>query len=136
MEFTGLSKASTFGDVSVDFADYAEAAKISSVSLPIKNSHSDAVLHVLIQRLQENNDKREEEECEDMKLKPNDKSLRTYLNNRDAVFRTKGDSSEISQDVSGNGNSERAGLSADCRTSSGSDITLSSSDGSSGLDTP
>ncbi|KAI5383759.1 intracellular protein transport protein USO1 [Lathyrus oleraceus] len=133
---TGLSKASTFGDVSVDFADYAEAAKISSVSLPIKNSHSDAVLHVSIQRLQENNDKREEEECEDMKLKPNDKSLRTYLSNGDAVSRTKSDSSEISQDVSGNGNSERAGLSADCRTSSGSDITLSSSDGSSGLDTP
>ncbi|CAK8579164.1 unnamed protein product [Lathyrus sativus] len=133
---TGLSKASTFGDVSVDFADYAEAAKISSVSLPIKNSHSDAVLHVSIQRLQENNDKREEEECEDMKLKLNDKSLRTYLSNGDAVSRTKSDSSEISQDVSGNGNSERAGLSADCRTSSGSDITLSSSDGSSGLDTP
>ena len=59
-----------------------------------------------------------------------------YLSNGDAVSRTKSDSSEISQDVSGNGNSERAGLSADCRTSSGSDITLSSSDGSSGLDTP
>lgn len=71
-----------------------------------------------------------------MKLKLNDKSLRTYLSNGDAVSRTKSDSSEISQDVSGNGNSERAGLSADCRTSSGSDITLSSSDGSSGLDTP
>lgn len=38
--------------------------------------------------------------------------------------------------MSGNGNSERAGLSADCRTSSGSDVTLSSSDGSFGLDTP
>ncbi|XP_058731990.1 intracellular protein transport protein USO1-like [Vicia villosa] len=133
---TGLSKASTFGDVSVDFADYAEATKISNVALPIKNSHSDAVLHVSIQRLQENNDKREEEECEDTKLKPNDKSLRTYLSNGDAVSQTKSDSSEISQDVSGNGNSERAGLSADCRTSSGSDVTLSSSDGSFGLDTP
>ncbi|KEH15959.1 ATP-binding protein, putative, partial [Medicago truncatula] len=42
----------------------------------------------------------------------------------------------ISQDVSASANTNRAGLSADCRTSSGSDITMSSSDGSSGLDTP
>jgi hypothetical protein len=34
----GLSKASIFGEVSIDFADYAEATKISLVSLPIKNS--------------------------------------------------------------------------------------------------
>ncbi|WJX53919.1 hypothetical protein P8452_39862 [Trifolium repens] len=133
---TGLSKASIFGEVSIDFADYAEATKISSISLPIKNSHSDAVLHVSIQRLQENNDKREEEECEDTKLKPNDRSLRTYLSNGDLNGCTKSDSSEISQDVSANANTDRSGLSVDCRTSSGSDITLSSSDGSSGLDTP
>lgn len=56
-----------------------EAARISSVSLPVKNSHSDVDLHVLIQRLQENNDKREEEECEDMKLKPKDKELKDLL---------------------------------------------------------
>lgn len=132
---TGLSKASIFGEVSIDFADYAEATKISSVSLPIKNSHSDAVLHVSIQRLQENSDKREEEECEDAKQKLNDRSLRTYLSTGDIDGCTKSDSSEISQDVSANANT-RAGLSADCRTSSGSDITMSSSDGSSGLDTP
>ena len=53
---TGLSKASSFGEVSVDFAEYADATKPSTVSLPIKNSHCDAVLHVSIQRLQENND--------------------------------------------------------------------------------
>lgn len=133
---TGLSKASIFGEVSIDFADYAEATKISSVSLPIKNSHSDAVLHVSIQRLQENNDKREEEECEDAKQKLNDRSLRTYLSTGDIDGCTKSDSSEISQDVSASANTNRAGLSADCRTSSGSDITMSSSDGSSGLDTP
>ncbi|KAJ1411830.1 NT-type C2 domain [Sesbania bispinosa] len=130
---TGLSKASSFGEVSIDFSDYAEATKLSSVSLPIKNSHSEAVLHVSIQRLQENNDKREEEECEDGKLKPNDRSLRTYLSNGDADGRSKSDSSD---DVSAKANTNRAELSADCRTSSGSDITLSSSDGSSGLDTP
>ncbi|RDX88436.1 hypothetical protein CR513_29964, partial [Mucuna pruriens] len=130
---TGLSKASSFGEVSVDFAEYAEATKPSTVSLPIKNSHCDAVLHVSIQRLQENNDKREEEDCEDAKLKPNDRSLRTYLSNGEIDTSTKSDSSE---DVSGKANTNGAALSADCRTSSGSDITLSSSDGSSGLDTP
>ncbi|KAK2377844.1 mRNA-capping enzyme [Trifolium repens] len=57
--------SSIFGEVSIDFADYAEATKISLVSLPIKNSHSDAVLHVSIQRLHENTDR----------------SLRTYLSN-------------------------------------------------------
>ncbi|KAG5041429.1 hypothetical protein GLYMA_05G206100v4 [Glycine max] len=129
---TGLSKASSFGEVSVDFAEYAEATKPSTVSLPIKNSHCDAVLHVSIQRLQENNDKREEEDCEDAKLKANDRSLRTYLSNGEIDANSKIDSSE---DVSAKANTNGAALSADCRTSSGSDITLSSSDGSSGLDT-
>ncbi|KAL5174234.1 hypothetical protein HKD37_08G020730 [Glycine soja] len=130
---TGLSKASSFGEVSVDFAEYADATKPSTVSLPIKNSHCDAVLHVSIQRLQENNDKREEEDSEDAKLKPNDRSLRTYLSNGEIDANSKSDSSE---DVSAKANTNGAALSADCRTSSGSDITLSSSDGSSGLDTP
>ncbi|XP_019434205.1 PREDICTED: myosin-11-like isoform X3 [Lupinus angustifolius] len=130
---TGLSKASNIGDVSIDIAKYVEATKPSSVSLPIKNSHCDVVLHVSIQRIQENNDKREEDECEDAKLKNNDRSLRTYLSNGDIDESTKSDSSE---DISGKSNTNRAELSADCRTSSGSDITLSSSDVSSGLDTP
>lgn len=44
----GSSKAGTIGEVSVDFADYAEATKPFSVSLPLKNSNSNsnAVLHV------------------------------------------------------------------------------------------
>ncbi|KAK7318267.1 hypothetical protein RJT34_02966 [Clitoria ternatea] len=130
---TGLSKASSFGEVSIDFTEYAEATKLSTVSLPIKSSQCDAVLHVSIQRLQENNDKREEEECEDTKLKSHDRSLRTYLSNRDIDASAKSDSSE---DVSAKANNNGAELSADCRTSSGSDITLSSSDGSSELDTP
>ncbi|XP_057415984.1 uncharacterized protein LOC130710662 [Lotus japonicus] len=131
---TGLSKGSSFGEVSVDFASYADATKLSSVSLPIKNSHSDAVLHVSIQRLQDNNDTREEEECEDAKLKPHDRSLRTYLSNGDIDGLSKSDSSE---DVSAKESTNRVELSADRRTSSGSsEITLSSSDGSFGLDTP
>ena len=32
----------------MDFAEYADATKPSTVSLPIKNSHCDAVLHVSI----------------------------------------------------------------------------------------
>ncbi|KAL2342773.1 hypothetical protein Fmac_004058 [Flemingia macrophylla] len=130
---TGLSKATSFGEVSIDFAEYAETTKPSTVSLPIKNSHCDAVLHVSVQRLQENNDKREEEDCEDAKLKPNDRSLRTYLSNGDIDATSKSDSFE---DVSAKANTNGAELGADCRTSSGSDITMSSSDGSSGLDTP
>ncbi|CAJ1937465.1 unnamed protein product [Sphenostylis stenocarpa] len=130
---TGLSKASSFGEVSVDFAEYAGATKPSTVSLPIKNSRCDAVLHVSIQRLQENNDKREEEDCEGAKLKPNDRSLRTYLSNGEIDASSKCDSSE---DVSAKANANGAELNADCRTSSGSDITTLSSDGSSGLDTP
>ncbi|WVZ23551.1 hypothetical protein V8G54_002095 [Vigna mungo] len=130
---TGLSKASSFGEVSVDFSEYAEATKPSTVSLPIKNSHCEAVLHVTIQRLQENNDKRQQEDCEDTELKPNDRSLRTYLSNGEIDASSKSDSSE---DVSAKANGNGAELSADCRTSSGSDITTLSSDGSSGLDTP
>ncbi|ESW32037.1 hypothetical protein PHAVU_002G287700 [Phaseolus vulgaris] len=130
---TGLSKASSFGEVSVDFSEYAEATKPSTVSLPIKNSLCEAVLHVSIQRLQENNDKRQQEDCEDTELKPNDRSLRTYLSNGEIDARSKSDSSE---DVSAKANANGAELSADCRTSSGSDITTLSSDGSSGLDTP
>lgn len=44
----GLSKASAVGEVSVNFADYVDATKPSHVSLPIRNSHGDAVLHVSI----------------------------------------------------------------------------------------
>lgn len=40
----GSSKASVLGEVSVDFAEYSEATKATSVSLPLKNSS--AVLHV------------------------------------------------------------------------------------------
>ncbi|KAJ9706548.1 hypothetical protein PVL29_001831 [Vitis rotundifolia] len=44
----GASKAGLVGEVSIDFADYAEATKPSSVSLPLKNSNSGAVLHVSV----------------------------------------------------------------------------------------
>ncbi|KAF7810260.1 intracellular protein transport protein USO1-like [Senna tora] len=131
---TGVAKNNNIGEVSINFAAYAEATKPSSVSLPIKNSQCDAVLHVSIQRLQENGDRREEEECEEVKAKPQDRSLRTYLSNGDTDESTESNSTE---DVSDKAITLRAEFNADYRTSSGSDITLSSSGGSSsGLDTP
>lgn len=123
---TGLSKASAVGEVSVNFADYVDATKPSHVSLPIRNSHGDAVLHVSIQRMQEKNDQiqREEDECEDRKLKFDDMSSRNQFSNGDTDESTK---SYFSEDVS-----SKAIIN---RTSSGSDVTLSSSDDSSGVDT-
>lgn len=44
----GLSKASAIGEVSMNFADYVDATKPSSVSLPIRIPQCDAVLHVSI----------------------------------------------------------------------------------------
>ncbi|TKY70930.1 myosin heavy chain [Spatholobus suberectus] len=130
---TGLPKASSIGEVSINFADYVEATKPSSVSLPIRISHCDAVLHVSIQRLQENGDRREEDECEDAKLKSDDRSSRNQLSNGDTDETSRSYSSE---DVSAKAIINRAELSSNYRTSSASDMTLSSSDDSSGLDTP
>ncbi|KAL5098876.1 hypothetical protein RYX36_003203 [Vicia faba] len=124
---TGLSKASAIGEVSMNFADYVDATKPSSVSLPIRIPHCDAVLHVSVQRIQENSDQREKDECDDnAKQKFDDRSLRNQLNNGDTDESTK---SYFSEDVSAKAIIDR--------TSSGSDITLStSSDDSSGVDTP
>lgn len=43
-----MSKAGFVGEASIDFADYAEATKASTVSLPLKYSRSKAVLHVSV----------------------------------------------------------------------------------------
>ncbi|KAI9117988.1 hypothetical protein K1719_011130 [Acacia pycnantha] len=130
---TGLKKVISIGEVSINFADYAEATKPSTVSLQIKNSQCDAVLHVSIQRLLENDDRREEEECEEAITKSQNKSLRNYLINGDA---DESPTSNSAEDVSSKAITLRSEFSADCRTSSGSDLTLSSSGSSSGLDTP
>lgn len=130
---TGSSKGGVLGEVSIDFADYAEATKPNSVSLPIKNSNSDAVLHVSIQRLQENVDRREVGEGEVAKIKSENRSLKTYLSNVDA------DESVISHSTENgsiNKTTHNAELNGNHRASSGSDITLSSSESSSGLNTP
>ncbi|KAK6130053.1 hypothetical protein DH2020_036180 [Rehmannia glutinosa] len=43
---TGLSKSGIVGEASIDLSNYAEANKVSLVSLPIKNSKTEATLHV------------------------------------------------------------------------------------------
>ncbi|QHO42003.1 uncharacterized protein DS421_5g150600 [Arachis hypogaea] len=93
---TGSSKGSPIGEASINIADYAEATKPSYLSLPIRVSHSDALLHVSIQRIQENSD--QGSHCQS--------------------------------------NEQYRELSVNCSTSSESDTTLSSSDDSSGLDSP
>ncbi|RVX09106.1 hypothetical protein CK203_013846 [Vitis vinifera] len=128
----GSSKAGLVGEVSIDFADYAEATKPSSVSLPLKNSNSGAVLHVSIQRIQGNVDEREVEESDDAKIKSQDKILRNQLSNGDADGSVKSNSAE---DGPFNKTTSNMELSSNRRASSGSDITLSSSESSSGLDT-
>ncbi|XP_010255440.1 PREDICTED: myosin-16-like [Nelumbo nucifera] len=72
---TGSSKSGLLGEVSIDFADYAEAFKPSSISLPLKNSNSDAVLHVTIQRIHGNVDQREVEENGDPRIKYQERNL-------------------------------------------------------------
>eukprot|EP00257_Ricinus_communis_P013815 XP_015571342.1 intracellular protein transport protein USO1 [Ricinus communis] len=129
---TGSSKNSLVGEVSVDFATYAEATKVSTVSLPLKNSKSNGVLHVSIQRLQGNIYQRDAEETEHTNIKIQNRTLNTLLSNGNTEG-IKSSSNEARQPSDASHNSE---LNGDCRTSSGSDITMSSSESSSGLNTP
>ncbi|GMN32216.1 hypothetical protein TIFTF001_003566 [Ficus carica] len=126
----GSAKAGVLGEVSIDFAPYAEANRASTVSLPLKNSNSDAVLHVVIQRLQANLDQREVEECDETKPNSQDRNLKTLLSNGDS------DESVVIDEPINNKTAHNGELNGNHRASSGSDITLSSSDSSYGVDTP
>lgn len=130
---TGSSKNSLVGEVSIDFADYAEATKASTVSLPFKNSKSNGVLHVSIQRLQENVEQSEVMEGEDANVKSQSRTLNTLLSNSNIDEGIDSHSSEDGPLING---AHTADLNVNDRTSSGSDITLSSSESSSGLNTP
>ncbi|XP_044476208.1 myosin-11-like [Mangifera indica] len=130
---TGSSKAGFLGEVSIDFADYAEATKVSTVSLPLNNSRSKAVLHVSIQRVQENVDQRETEESEDASGKYQSRSLRNQLSNSEAEESNNNNSTEDKPPSKTVVNAESNG---NFRVSSGSDITLSSSESGSGFNTP
>ncbi|XP_011022728.1 PREDICTED: myosin-11 [Populus euphratica] len=130
---TGSSKNSLVGEVSIDFADYAEATKASTVSLPFKNSKSNGVLHVSIQRLQENVEQSEVMEGEDANVKSQSRTLNTLLSNSNI---DEGIDSHSSKDGPLINGAHTADLNVNDRTSSGSDITMSSSETSSGLNTP
>ncbi|XP_048446095.1 myosin heavy chain, cardiac muscle isoform-like [Pyrus x bretschneideri] len=124
---SGSPKGSVLGEVSVDFADYAEATKSSCVALPLKNSNFNAIMHVTIQRLQTNVDLREVECGEEANVNSEDRSFKNLLSNKDA-------DESVSIDEGINRTTQIAELNR--RASIGSDITLSSSDSGSGLGTP
>ncbi|KAI3453695.1 hypothetical protein Pfo_010358 [Paulownia fortunei] len=130
---TGSSKSGVVGEASIDFSHYAEATKVSSVSLPLKNSKTEAILHVSIQRIQESMDQREIEESENEKLQSIDHSLTSQLGNHDMDGTIRSNSAD---DVPFNKTVSHAELKANLRASSGSDVTMSSSESSSGIETP
>nr|XP_043607599.1 myosin-11-like [Erigeron canadensis] len=121
---TSSSIFGVVGEVSIDFSTYAEATKLSSLSLPLKYAKSTGLLHVSIRRVQ---DQREidgsENANEDTKIK------RAQFSNGDIEGSIRSDPSEDQ-------GASIENIKRDCGASSGSDITLSCSDSSSGFDTP
>ncbi|KAK4435305.1 hypothetical protein Salat_0693900 [Sesamum alatum] len=128
---TGSSKVGVIGEASIDFSNYVEATKVSLVSLPLKNSRTEAVLHVSIQRMQESVDHRDVEENETPKLNYKEHSLMSHLSNGDIDGTIKNNTEDVPLNkivphaTEFNGNR---------RASNGSDITMSSSESSSGID--
>ncbi|XP_057764421.1 uncharacterized protein LOC130985449 [Salvia miltiorrhiza] len=130
---TGSSKGGVLGEASIDFSNYVEITKVSLVVLPLKNSKTEAVLNLSIQRMQESIDERELEETESVKLNYKENSLKSQLDNgdKDGLIKSSSDdvllNKTVSHIVEFNGNR---------RASSGSDLTISSSDGSCGVEIP
>ncbi|KAM0938881.1 putative NT-type C2 domain-containing protein [Dioscorea sansibarensis] len=54
----GSTKAGYLGETTINLADYADVFKPSSVSLPLKGSNTAAILHVTIQRVQGDEERR------------------------------------------------------------------------------
>ncbi|XP_031125282.1 myosin-7-like [Ipomoea triloba] len=130
---TGSLKAGVVGEASVDLSSYAEATKVSYVSLPLKNSKSGAILHVSIKRVQDSTDQSSIVESEHAKNNPQDRTFKPQFSNVDMEGGLKTNSVDetplnkiVSHVPTLNGRTE----------SSESDTTLSSSESSLGLDTP
>ncbi|KAI3804314.1 hypothetical protein L1987_25762 [Smallanthus sonchifolius] len=119
------SRFGCVGEVSIDFASYTEATKLFSLSLPLKNANSAAVLHVSIQRVQ-GADQRDIDGIRNASHR--DRSLRIHFGNGDLQGNIRG----IPTEDYGMGND----INRDHQASIGSDVMLSSSNSSSGLDTP
>ncbi|KAL9664676.1 hypothetical protein QQ045_020081 [Rhodiola kirilowii] len=130
---TGNQKSNVVGEVLIDFAEYAESSKPSSVSLPFKNPQCAAVLHVTIQRMQENAELRRSMECEDVKVKGEERSPKTSLS--DVEFDEKAISNSYQGTPLARTSSENVESNGNHRVSSGSDL-LSCSECNSELNTP
>ncbi|GER38860.1 myosin heavy chain-related protein [Striga asiatica] len=122
---TGSSKSGVIGEASIDFSNYAESNKVSMVSLPLKCSKPEAVLNVSIQRMMESVDHREDEDNESVKSDYKDNSLKAQMENGDLdePMRSNSDIVPFNKTVSNNAVPNRPR-----RESSGSDITMSSSE--------
>ncbi|KAM7278334.1 hypothetical protein ACFE04_005468 [Oxalis oulophora] len=130
---TGISKPCIVGIASINFADYANAAKASTVSLPLKYSKSNAVLHVTIQKQQVTANLSDVEEQENTNVETQDGSLTSYLSNGDVNGKIKDNSS---QDGHLKETTQIAGFNFNRRASNLSCTTTVSSESSSGLETP
>ncbi|KAL6501681.1 hypothetical protein OROGR_026814 [Orobanche gracilis] len=122
---TGSSKSGVIGEALIDFSNFAEAHKVSMVSLPLKYSKTEAVLHVSIQRMQESVDHREVEENESTNSDYKDHSLKAQLDNSDIDEIIKSSSDDVPFNKTVSYIAESNGIR---RASSGSDITMSSSE--------
>ncbi|CAN0841337.1 hypothetical protein LINGRAHAP2_LOCUS3233 [Linum grandiflorum] len=130
---TGSAKSSVVGEASIDLAAYAETAKASNVSLPLKNSKSNGVLHVSIQKLQASVDQREEEDDEATNIKPRNTTLNTLFSNDE---NGRGIRNFTNGDVLSATNNDAEPNGVVSTVTSGSDVTVTSSGSSSGLNTP
>ncbi|CAA0831542.1 Myosin heavy chain-related protein [Striga hermonthica] len=129
---TGSSKSGAVGQVSIDFSNYAEATSGSFVSLPLKDSKSEAMLHVSIQRIHDSMDEREIEEPQNVKLDSAEQALSLQLGELDTNETITTDSAD---DSPFNKQFSPPEVNMNHLASSESDVTLSSSEGSLGIET-
>ncbi|KAK1290812.1 hypothetical protein QJS10_CPB18g01544 [Acorus calamus] len=78
----GSPDARLLGEATIDLAEYAEAIKPSSVSLPLK---AGAILHVTVQRMQDSVDGRGAVENGGAAVRSNGRSLRSQLSKYDEL---------------------------------------------------
>ncbi|KAL9242831.1 hypothetical protein vseg_016791 [Gypsophila vaccaria] len=132
---TGSGKGCVVGEFCVNLAEYVGATKACSLSFPFKNLTSDTQFHVLIQRIQENGNLRELQENDLLLSKEDDRTLRRHFSNGDVEDGVAVKAS-VQDEPLRKATSLQPTLHGTRRGSSGSDLTLSSTDSSSGLNTP
>ncbi|EPS69111.1 hypothetical protein M569_05650, partial [Genlisea aurea] len=130
---TGSSKFGVIGEASLDLSKYVEQRKVTLLSLPLKTSKSEAVLNVSIQRMPESKNQRLAEGCENGESNRKGSSLRSHLSieDLDGAVKSNSDDASLNKAVP-----KTPTLNGNRRTSSGSDLTISSSGSSSGVEIP